>query len=1112
MAGKRTRAGSKAKKEVESHCVEGGDEGVLLHLRVLKEHQKTIQGKSIRALFLGRVVSYRSEHNARGSKLSGGRYTVKFDFSGIKPEELGPDEVVACANLFYQQQQSRALAANNRMEQLPVLSDFNGSIESSAKGGRRMLAAHNNWPLEVSDLEKLDVEREAFAAVVRSEGREHPPRVEPTWFGVAAAQTVPPTHGVTEVQHRHNDTKTKTEKPVLQQASSPVTFKESNNALGTLASISASLASQGEGAQPQEQSCNPKPQLPRPLSHEAAALWKSQAKPQIASPFGESHVDNIMRSPSSIQTKLALSGRGTSDNNSTSASSIHCAGTPKSGNIPGFGTLRTNDQDKTMSMPLQLSDLRGDMRERHEGSNDSILKPDLSRSASRGKRGGAAHLDEASAAGHKRGAGTHMEPLRVLKRQRSQSHSSDAGAKYRRPSPVTARKTSYGSRFSLTEDLDISFGSHRAPLALRKGDRQFSVDSYNSIPMPSVIRATDRNFSTDSQTSLISFDSGHSRLTLSGVGNAALSPHDTSKVAGIDDLYTQLDRYMESPISKSPAAYFTSRPMKPIPVKLEDRKEGTEQKASGGFQGSPAGARRSDSVPGQGATAVPEAGQAPTSGNVLQRVSFQNDSCGTQTKAPKAGEIPNRPSHQLPHMRMQSEPTNVRMPVEPSMNMRIQSEPTVRPPAPRGMEEQFGYQQRPAMLPESMQQWLSGSPPESTIPDPMGQPGGQVRVQRMFAPSFDADPHQARFGATPGIYSGHGFPRPPGYGHPMPPYGSGHSYPAAFDGMLAKPIDGRNGPIPTGPKSHSSPTKGKTVEFGHPCSKVLEGKQLHSRHSLMMCGAHKSDISPVNGTVGDGCDSLLVMDPVVGKDDLEVVKFKCSPKNGGAALLSNFKRNLPIRIFRKTKSNDGVVGFRYDGLYSPSRMSDESAKLQTQKASSPKVLCFEFRRNPAGPKPTSNRVSLEDLWGMISQGKDDSSNFGVTQPPYDKGIPHVTKSANPSFGNMPHMEPDPSVHFKAPPPGLSHPPNIHYGPRPVSHDSNMHYRGPSSYGPPRGHLERQTSAEVSLLRIRYFDDPNRPPTGGHEPVGMHPSIPPSMAHPMPPSVPPHHSVYGHPRM
>lgn len=82
--------------------------GVLLHLRVLKEDPSILKaGKDRAAYCLGTVAKFRAKHGvlppARGrqTKMEPGTYMIAFDHGGT--DMMTVDEVVECANLYYQQ-------------------------------------------------------------------------------------------------------------------------------------------------------------------------------------------------------------------------------------------------------------------------------------------------------------------------------------------------------------------------------------------------------------------------------------------------------------------------------------------------------------------------------------------------------------------------------------------------------------------------------------------------------------------------------------------------------------------------------------------------------------------------------------------------------------------------------------------------------------------------------------------------------------------------------------------------------------------------------------------------------------------------------------------------
>jgi hypothetical protein len=112
---KRRKKNAKAKGNDSGRIDDGV--GVLRNLRVLKPMDlkaSTSDPAPQVAYFLGTVKSYRKAADVqRGSgrgrpvKLGVGQYHVKFDFGGS--ENMLPDEVIACANLFHQQVGSTCL-------------------------------------------------------------------------------------------------------------------------------------------------------------------------------------------------------------------------------------------------------------------------------------------------------------------------------------------------------------------------------------------------------------------------------------------------------------------------------------------------------------------------------------------------------------------------------------------------------------------------------------------------------------------------------------------------------------------------------------------------------------------------------------------------------------------------------------------------------------------------------------------------------------------------------------------------------------------------------------------------------------------------------------------
>lgn len=158
--------------------------------------------------------------------------------------------------------------------------------------------------------------------------------------------------------------------------------------------------------------------------------------------------------------------------------------------------------------------------------------------------------------------------------------------------------------------------------------------------------------------------------------------------------------------------------------------------------------------------------------------------------------------------------------------------------------------------------------------------------------------------------------------------------------------------------------------FGHPQpGSIHEGTAIYSRHTLTVCSAHTSDISPVGGNAEVGCDSLLYRVPATSMKDLETITYKCNAKNGGNALFVSWKRRLPLRVFRFTSKSD-VKGYRYDGLYSVMVVLDCNNEILTEKQQNNKCSQFLLGRNDSGNQDCDlNTVTSHDLWSLINQGE-----------------------------------------------------------------------------------------------------------------------------------------------
>ena len=209
---------------------------------------------------------------------------------------------------------------------------------------------------------------------------------------------------------------------------------------------------------------------------------------------------------------------------------------------------------------------------------------------------------------------------------------------------------------------------------------------------------------------------------------------------------------------------------------------------------------------------------------------------------------------------------------------------------------------------------------------------------------------------------------------------------------FARPIELRVRQSPTLPNTlayeqpqtqASQVTRGRRkslVEYGRPREDVVEGWQVYSRHSLLMWGAHKSDVCPVNGNPRDGCDSVICMkdeDEELGTiDDLDTVQITCSIRNGGGALFANYQmsrlpnapHSYPIRVFRKSRDTSGVEGLRYDGLYHVATIRDETGQRLAVPSRTSSRCSFLLKRNVAGQLRDQNIYTLEELWELVKPG------------------------------------------------------------------------------------------------------------------------------------------------
>jgi len=301
------------------------------------------------------------------------------------------------------------------------------------------------------------------------------------------------------------------------------------------------------------------------------------------------------------------------------------------------------------------------------------------------------------------------------------------------------------------------------------------------------------------------------------------------------------------------------------------------------------------------------------------------------------------------------------------------------------------------------------------------------------------------------------------------------------------------------------------IKFGHPRNEVVEGQQIYSRHTLLLWGAHKSDVCPVGGTPQEGCNSLLIganddtkikNSVVNSKDDLRFAQIKCSLRNGGSALFTNYQKKTPkdpIRLFRKTRGAGGLVGYRYDGLYHIMAILDDATGKPRSAPLSESSFRILLERNPAGQRSNDqNHLSLEELWDFVQQASSLKSDTNtnttntIRSAPTHKNHPHAAMHQQQqqqqqqqrhhhqyhpqdriSSGNfMTHNTNTNTMHNTSSMPPFSY----HEKGPPIMRGGTGHYAINNKQGYPNNNIippvsmQRKKSAEVSLLHIQYFDD------------------------------------------
>lgn len=179
------------------------------------------------------------------------------------------------------------------------------------------------------------------------------------------------------------------------------------------------------------------------------------------------------------------------------------------------------------------------------------------------------------------------------------------------------------------------------------------------------------------------------------------------------------------------------------------------------------------------------------------------------------------------------------------------------------------------------------------------------------------------------------------------------------------------------------------VNFGHPSSDIIEGKEVYTKDTLIQSGAHHFERRWVSGTMRDGCDSILVerQDLLLREDDgLCWLQITSARNEGGASLHQSFMNKTPIRVFRSSELDSryapdvyqdeiGQVLYRYDGLYAVKAIwdsdGDETDEAPSADGSQYTFLLTRYPKLPADestePEMIYNHLSVQELWNEIQK-------------------------------------------------------------------------------------------------------------------------------------------------
>ena len=198
--------------------------------------------------------------------------------------------------------------------------------------------------------------------------------------------------------------------------------------------------------------------------------------------------------------------------------------------------------------------------------------------------------------------------------------------------------------------------------------------------------------------------------------------------------------------------------------------------------------------------------------------------------------------------------------------------------------------------------------------------------------------------------------------------------------------------------------RASSVNFGHPVREIAEGKEVFTKTKLLETGSHRNERKLINGTMRDGCDSILVesQDLLLREDDgLCWLQTTCSKTLGGGSLSQSYHNKAPVRVFRSSdleskyapvlyEDEADTALYRYDGLYAVRAMWDtEGNETSNPPPNDGSQHTFLLTRYPKKPVDGSfeagmhyNKISIHELWTEIQKrsGVRKPKLFQVPQP------------------------------------------------------------------------------------------------------------------------------------